>query len=113
MPRKKTSDDCPICGRYLDVLCTVGSEWYDGKKYACICFVCASVIRTCRVIIHDPKDATKDEWVVYDYEEDDSTFYLHTPAELTGMGFGKLEVEKSIKAVKSVLRRAKKSISRS
>ena len=106
MSRKQQNfDDCPICGEFIEIL-GFTTHWYDDKNYEHICSVCAATVKQCQLI-------EDDKWIVYDYEKDSNVIHLNTPEEMEAYGFDKKRAERSIKAVKTTLRKAKKTVSRS
>lgn len=105
---KKHRDDgiCPICKCEMDVIVSAYKDYpfIDGRKYQAICFVCASVPKTWEnVKNYDDGFCIHKEYLLV-FETFDPK-RLCSIGEMMEDGFGKVESEKSIRAVKAAIRR--------
>lgn len=89
-------DDCPICGQFIEVIVRYHSEepFVDGRYYDLICFTCASIPKTWE---YGPDG----EIVWYGTKSPDR---LATVEDMVSDGWGKQEAERSIKAVRKLLK---------
>jgi hypothetical protein len=94
----KNPDNCPICGRFMDVICTGHNRkpFIDGRCYEAICQLCFETPCLGRY--------ESNVWKTYSLSDGE----LHTADELSAHGFDKKEATISIKAVKKALKKKKK-----
>lgn len=101
--KRKDPDMCPICGTYMDVLCTgyARSPFLNGRKYESICFVCLHVPKIWACRSGRAKDGSDDEWTgpLWDVKS------LYTAKELVDDGVCELaRARKSVAAVRKLLK---------
>jgi hypothetical protein len=93
---KSNPDHCPICGKFMDVLCSGYRDhpFVDGRCHEYICHICHSAPCTWRF--------DEDVWMWKELENE-----LHTVEELVSAGFDKKEVITSLKALKLAIKKKK------
>jgi hypothetical protein len=102
---KENSDYCPICGEFMDVLCSGhrSKPFVDGRKYDAICFVCFNVPKTWYVKLGKAEDGSEDVWEgpFFDWK------HLNTAEELVSDGSTDdlKRARKSVKAVKAQIKK--------
>jgi hypothetical protein len=89
-------DNCPICGQFIEVIVRLHAHepFVDGRCYDMICFTCFTIPKTWEygrdgeIIWHGTKSPDR----------------LATVEEMMSEGWDKQEAEKSLKAIKRLLR---------
>jgi hypothetical protein len=99
MKKNKSPDECPICGQFMNVICSGyhHKPFADGRCYEFICQGCYEVPCTRRFV--------EDCWMLVKYEYGKE---LHTLEEMMSFGWEKQEAQICIKAVKKVIKFHKK-----
>ncbi len=99
MKKSKSSEHCPICGQYMEVICSgfARDPFIDGRCYESICHACFSVPCTWRF--------DEDVWMWMHYDLGQLEF--HTVTELIRFGFTKEEATISLKAIKTAIKNSK------
>lgn len=94
---KKSPDNCPLCGQYMDVICSGYrfKPFIDGQCYEYICHCCHTIPCAARF--------DKDTWHTYDFSDKE----LHTVEELVSQGFEEKEAKISLKALKAAMKKHK------
>lgn len=94
----KKSDDCPICGEYIDIAVSGFREtpFINGKTYEYICFTCASTPKNTFVAILFDND-------IIEYNKNKGM--LNNLEEMVADGFNKKRAETSIKAIKKLIKK--------
>jgi hypothetical protein len=87
---------CPICGQFVDVIVRSYSEepFIDGRYYDMMCFICATI----------PKIWEQSANGTITWYKTKSPDRLMTVKEMVNEGWGKREVEKSLRAIKKALK---------
>jgi hypothetical protein len=90
------SDNCPICGAFIEVIVQWHSEvpFVDGRYYDLVCFTCASVPRVWAW-------GEDGEMVWYGTKSPDR---LASVEDMMSDGWSKEEAQQSIKAIKKLLK---------
>ena len=98
MKKKNNEEFCPLCGEYMDVVCSVHREkqFIDGKKYNYICHTCFNVPK-----MYDYNEKT-DKLIIYELMDPNR---LSTVADMVSEGANAKLAEKSIKAVKQSIKK--------
>lgn len=109
MPKKHKEGYCQICGREIDVIVSAyqNRPFVDGRNYREICFCCSEVPKIWEFFeTYDDGVRVHKEIVVYynGFDQD----RLHTLEEMQKDGFGKIEAQQSIKAVKKAIKKGLK-----
>jgi hypothetical protein len=89
--------ECPVCKCDIEVIVRFHTDepFVDGRTYSEMCFTCASVPKTWEY------DAVADEVIVFDFK---SPNRLCTVEDMVSDGWDKEEAQRSIKAVKKLLK---------
>jgi hypothetical protein len=94
----KKSDDCPICGEYINIAVSGFREtpFITGKTYEYICFTCACTPRKAFTI-----SLSVDDEIEYNKNKE----ILNNLEEMIADGFDKKRAEISIKTIKKLIKK--------
>lgn len=101
----KGDDFCPICGEFMDVLCSGHrrTPFVDGRTYDHICFICFNVPKVWYITRGKAEDGSEDVWEgpFFDWK------HLNTAEDLVEDGTTEdiKKARKSIKAVKAQIKK--------